>query len=84
VNGFLLTVVSGLLRAYAVSSPSSEVASKLLALQALERMAFIEGARASAPNIRPAVVAILALALNHPSGLLRQAAVDVQNAWHVL
>ena len=79
-----MTVVSGLLRAYAVSSPSVEIATKLLALQALERMTTIEGARASAPDIRPAVVAILALALNHPSGVLRQAAVNVKNAWEVL
>ena len=32
-NGFLLTLVTGLLQAYAVSDPSREVSSKLLALQ---------------------------------------------------
>ena len=84
VSSFLVTAVSGLLRAYAASDPASEVASKLIALQALERMANIEGARASAPNIKPAVVAILAAALDHPNGLLRQAAVEVQNAWYVV
>jgi hypothetical protein len=84
LNGFLLTLVTGLLRAYAISDPSSEVASKLLALQALEGMAHMEGARVSATAVRPAVVEVLAAAMNHPSGLLRQAAVDVRNAWYVL
>ena len=73
-----------MLRAYAVSDPASEVGAKLIALQALEAMTTIEGAKTSAPNIKPAVVAILRAALDHPNGLLRQAAVDVQNAWHVL
>jgi hypothetical protein len=84
LNAFLLTLVTGLLRAYAVSDPSSEAACKLLALQALEGMSHIEGARLSASKVRPAVVEVLAAAMNHPSGLLRQAAVDVRNAWYVL
>jgi hypothetical protein len=84
VSGFLLTVVTGLLRAFAVSDPSSEVSCKLLALQALEGMAHVEGARKSASAIQPAVVAVLAAAMNHPSGLLRQAAVDVRNAWYLM
>ena len=79
-----MTLVTGLLRAYAISDPSSEVACKLLALQALEGMARMEGAKVSAITVRPAVVEVLASAMNHPSGLLRQAAVDVRNAWYVL
>ena len=79
-----MTLITGLLRAYAVSSPSSEISCKLLALQALEGMAHMDGARLSANSVRPAVVEVLAAAMNHPSGLLRQAAVDVRNAWYVL
>lgn len=83
-NGFLLTLVTGLLQAYAVSDPSLEVSSKLLALQGLEAMAHVEGAKKYITTIQPAVVAVLAAAVNHPSGLLRQAAVDVRNAWYLI
>jgi hypothetical protein len=82
VHGFALSIVTGLLRAYSISS---EVSCKLLALQGLEAVAHMEGARkSSTSSIQPAVVAVLAAAMNHPSGLLRQAAVDVRNAWYVL
>lgn len=85
VHGFALSVVTGLLRAYAVSDPTSEISCKLLALQGLEGVARMEGAtKASTTSIQSAVVAVLAAAMNHPSGLLRQAAVDVRNAWYVL
>jgi hypothetical protein len=82
--GGKLTVVTGLLRAYASSDPSSEIACKLLALQALEGMADMEGAKQFTMSIKPAVVSIIAAAINHPSGLLRQAAVDVRNAWFLM
>ena len=75
-------MVTGLLRAYASSEPSSEISCKLLALQALERMAEVDGAKQFSAAVKPAVVSIMAAALNHPSGLLRQAAVDVRNAWY--
>lgn len=81
VSGFILTLVSGLLRAYAVSNPDSEVGCKVLALQCLEQVAHIEGAKSAISAVRPAVVAILASAMNQKSGLLRSAAVDVRNAW---
>jgi hypothetical protein len=84
VNGFSLSIVTGLLRAYAVCDPVTEVSCKLLALQGLEGVAHMEGTKSSTSTIKPAVVAVLAAAMNHPSGLLRQAAVDVRNAWYVL
>jgi hypothetical protein len=79
-----LKLVTGLLKAYAVSDPSSEASSKLLALQGLEAMAHNDSARKQVAAIQPAVVAVLAAAINHPSGLLRQAAVDVRNAWYLI
>lgn len=82
VNGVVLSIVTGLLRVYAMSDSTSEVSCKLLALQGLECLAHIDGTSTS--SIRPAVVAVLAAATNHPSGLLRQASVDVRNAWFVL
>jgi hypothetical protein len=81
VNGFILSMVSGLLRAYAVSNADSEVGCKVLALQGLEQIAHMEGAKSSITAVQPAVVAILASAMNQKCGLLRSAAVDVRNAW---
>jgi hypothetical protein len=78
------TVVKGLLRAYASSDPTTEVSCKLLALQALEGMAHLDGAKDTTAAIQAAVVSILVAATNHPSSLLRQAAVDVRNAWFLL
>ena len=79
-----LSVVKGLLRAYGTADPVSEVGCKLLALQSLEQIASMDGARDFAASIQPAVVSIVAAATNHPSGLLRQAAVDVRNAWFLM
>ena len=79
-----MTLVTGFLRAYAVSHPSREVSCKLLALQGLEAMTHMQGAKQHMCAVKPAVVEVLAAAMNHPSGLLRQAAVDVRNAWDVL
>ncbi len=84
MNGFSLSIVTGLLRAYAVCDPVTEVSCKLIALQGLEGVAHMEGTKSSTSTIKPAVVAVLEAAMNHPSGLLRQAAVDVRNAWYVL
>eukprot|EP00980_Cylindrotheca_fusiformis_P004458 scaffold953_cov141-Cylindrotheca_fusiformis.AAC.2 len=83
-KGFLLTLATGLLQAYAVSDPALEVSTKLLALQGLEAMTHVEEAKKSIATIQPAVVSVLAAAVNHPSGLLRQAAVDVRNAWYLV
>ena len=84
VNSLMLTMVSGLLRAFAVSSPETELGNKLLALQALEQLANLDGARTSILAVKPAVVALLASAMNQKSYVLRGAAVDVRNAWCVV
>jgi hypothetical protein len=84
VNGLVMTMVSGLLRSYAVCDPETEVGCKVLALQGLEQIAHLEGAKASILAVKPAVVAILASAMNQKSGLLRSAAVDVRNAWYLV
>lgn len=41
VNEFILPIVSGLLRSYAVSNPDSEVGCKVLSLQGLEQIAHL-------------------------------------------
>jgi hypothetical protein len=84
VNSFMLTIVSGLLRAFAVSNADSEIGSKLLALQALEQLANLDGAKTSILAVKPAVVALLASGMNQKSGILRSAAVDVRNAWYIV
>lgn len=81
VNGFVLTMVAGLLRAYAVSDPNTEIGCKLVVLQALEKLSSLDGAKATIVTVKPAVLAILSVAMNQKSGLLRSAAVDVRNAW---
>lgn len=73
----------GLLRAYAVSDISSDIGCKLLALQGLESLALMDGS-SEVVGIKTAVLSVLGAAINHPSSLLRQAAVDVRNAWHTL
>lgn len=79
-------VASGIMRAYATGKgdDSSDVAVKLLALQALESLAKVNNGRNSLETVKSAVVSILAAAMNHPSGLLRHAAVEVRNAWYVV
>ena len=81
VNGFVLEMVSGLLRSYAVSDPSTEIGCKLITLQALEELAHLDGAKDSILAVKPAVIAILSSAMSQKNGLLRSAAVDVRNAW---
>jgi hypothetical protein len=80
-------VVTGLMRAYAVtvdSDPVSEIACKLLALQGLATVIRIEGAKETLQAVQKAVVSLLSAAMNHPSSLLRHAAVDARNAWFLL
>jgi hypothetical protein len=81
VNGFVLTMVAGLLRAYAVASPDSEIGCKVLVLQALEELSRLHGAKPTIIAVKPAVLSILASAMNQKSALLRSTAVDVRNAW---
>ena len=80
-------LVTGTLRAFAtLGAPrqSCEVACKLLALQALATVAQMGQIPDVLKTIRPAVVSILGSASNHPSALLRIAAVEVRNAWFVM
>lgn len=81
VNGFVLEIVSGLLRAYAVSDPSIDVGCKLITLQALEVLTRLDGAKDSILAVKPAVIAILSSAMSQKNVLLRSAAVDVRNMW---
>ena len=69
-----------LVRSYAVS-PNSEIGCKIVTLQALERLAHLEGAGASISAVKPAVISILSSAMSQKSPLLRSAAVDVRNVW---
>mmetsp|Transcript_18088 Transcript_18088/g.50216 ORF Transcript_18088/g.50216 Transcript_18088/m.50216 type:complete len:100 (-) Transcript_18088:683-982(-) len=78
-----LTLVRGILRSYATTYPDEGVAAKVLALQALELIGkALADNRGDATELRPAVISLLGTALNHPSSVLRQAAVDVRNAWY--
>ena len=81
VNGLVLEMVSGLLRAYAVSDPSRDVGCKLITLQALEALTRLDGAKDSITAVKPAVIAILSSAMSQKNVLLRSAAVDVRNIW---
>jgi len=74
-------IMIGLLRAYATTDVRADVACKLLVLQVLERMCHTELRKKVMLTMQPAVVSILGAAMNHPSRLLRSAAVSVRNAW---
>jgi hypothetical protein len=78
------SVVTSSMRAFATADsfdPGDALACKLLALQILEAAAHAVGASSALRDSRPAVVSILAAAMNHPLCILRQAAVEVRNAW---
>ena len=81
LNGYVLEMVSGLLRSYAISDPCEEIGCKLITLQALQELSHLDGAKHSILTVRPAVIAILSSAMNQKNGLLRSAAVDVRNVW---
>ena len=75
------------MRAYATAGSMgarSELACKLLALQALAAIAQMGGAADTLRKVKPAVVSILGAAMNHPSSLLRHAAVEVRNTWYIV
>jgi hypothetical protein len=81
-------VATGAMRCFAAEpNPTSDIAVKLLALQVLESVAALQLGgidRDDRAALRPAVIAILSGAMNHPSSLIRQASVDVRNAWYTL
>ena len=82
-------LVTGTLRAYAMVDESEDgVICKLLSLQVLSAVAqmgeidflFMEAVKA----LRPAVLSLLGIATDHPLSVLRSAAVEVRNHWHVV
>jgi len=81
VDGFVLEIVSGLLRSYGVSNPNTEIGCKLVTLQALEALVHLDGAKVTILDVKPAVIAILSSAMSQKSSVLRSAAVDVRNVW---
>ncbi|GKY94077.1 hypothetical protein MPSEU_000374200 [Mayamaea pseudoterrestris] len=75
-------MTTGLIRVYSSGTsrnPASDIACKLLTLQALESIFRIDSGAAVAT--KPAVLALLTSAMNHPSGVLRNAALEVRNLW---
>ena len=80
-------IVVGVMRTFAVGGDENstpDVVVKLLGLQILESIPRLNGARDELLALKPVVLSILAFAMNHPSTLLRQAAVEVRNMWCVL
>lgn len=80
-------LVTGTMRAYAVADElehRAEVANKILALQALEVVTHMGHSPEVLRTVKPAVVSLLGAATDHPSGVLRLAAVEVRNAWFVV
>ena len=87
VKSFVYPIVTGAMRAYASadSFPSDVgLTCKLLALQCLQGATHVVGASSVLKEAKEPVVSILGAAMNHPSSLLRQAAVEVRNSWHLL
>lgn len=80
-------IVTGLMRAYAATTgvePTAEIACKLLALQGLANVTLIKGSRDTLRVVQKAVVSILSAAMNHPSSILRRAAIEARNAWFII
>lgn len=79
--------MTGVLRAYAVgpsSDPLSEIPCKLLALQVLDRIGHMDLGKKALMALKPCLVSILSGAMNHPSRMLRHAAVSVRNTWSTI
>jgi len=77
-------IITGSMRAYAKADEfdmGAGLACKLLALQTLQAATYIVGAAPVVKDAKAPVVSILGVAMNHPSSLLRQAAVEVRNTW---
>lgn len=82
LTGKAALLLNGTLRCFAEEpEPTSNVATKLLALQVLETLARPDLGYLEIGRLKPAVVSILSGAMNHPSSLIRQAAADVRNVW---
>jgi hypothetical protein len=77
-------LTTGIIRAYVsgeAATPTEGIAFKLLALQALESLIRLDKGQDLLAKTKPAVVSILTAAMNHPSSILRHAAVQVRNVW---
>lgn len=83
LNGCIFDIVAGLMRSYGVSNPYREIGCKVLTLQALGAVANLDdkSARAAVLQVKPAVTALLSMAISQRSVILRSAAVDVRNTW---
>ena len=84
LSSYSESIMIGLLRAYATADVLSDIACKLLILQVMERLCHTEVRKKVLATMKPAVVSILGAAMNHPSRLLRAAAVSVRNTWFTL
>ncbi|KAL7568751.1 hypothetical protein ACA910_021743 [Epithemia clementina (nom. ined.)] len=78
----LLTVITGVLRAYATADGGDcSTCCKIVALQALEGMPTLLASTESISDVKPAVISILEQAMVDKSSILRHAAVEVRNSW---
>lgn len=58
---------------------------KMLALQGLvNATVFLEHAKSTLLALKPVVVSVLSSAADDPSSALRQATMDIRNAWYTL
>lgn len=86
-DGLQYCVVVGAMRAISETgydNSDAGIACKLLALQILDIVAKQGGSDKVKSKMKTAVVSILGVAVNHPSALFRQGAVEVRNTWFLL
>lgn len=93
-------VVTGAMRAFAstsstftikqtddadnTTSSSRNIACKLLALQILDIIARVVSINDRLTMLKTCVISVLGVAMNHPSAVIRFAAVEVRNVWYLL
>lgn len=81
VDGLEYQIVVGAMRAFVKSDEFGSISCKLLALQTIQAVSSLPGIHRIVKEVKGPVVSILGAAMNHPSGLLRQACVEVRNTW---
>ena len=84
LSSYSETIILGLLRAYASTDILADIGCKLLILQVLERLCHTEVRKKTLITLKPAVVSILGAAMNHPSRVMRAAALSVRNKWSTI
>lgn len=84
LSSYSESIMLGLLRAYASADALADIASKLLILQVIERLCHTEVRKKTLMTMKPAVISILGAAMNHPSRLMRTAALSVRNKWSTI